>query len=132
MRRLVLALLGAALLATAPNTLWLVRSTAVVRSHSAVPLGLSIVVEDEGPRSTDLGTLSAGDARFLWVEARGEATLFVEVVHEGDRHRHCGEYVEAAMYHVEVVILAPDEVICHVELPLLDRLLLLDLLRAQL
>lgn len=132
MRVFLLALVGLALIAVVPNGLWLVRSTSFVRSHSVEPASVRIVVEDEQRRMTDLGTLVAGEARFLWIAARGEATFFVEVATAGAQRRHCSEYVQGTMYHVEVVIYAPDEVACRVELPLLDRLLLLDLLHAQL
>ncbi len=131
MRAFLLAVVVVALLAILPNGLWLARSTAVVRNQAAEPVSLAIVTEDEVRRAADLGTLAAGEARFLWLDAVGEATLFVEVGGSGEPTRHCAEYVEGAMYHVTVTVQASGAVTCRAELPFLDRLLLLELLRAQ-
>lgn len=131
MRAFLLAIAGAVLLIILANGLWLARSTAVVRNQGAEPVSLTIVLEDGQHRSTDIGTLGAGEAQFLWIPARGEATLYVAVDGEDGPDQHCGAYVEGAMYHVIITVRVPHEVMCRAVLPLLHRLLVLDLLRAQ-
>ncbi len=118
----------AAMLVIAPNTLWLARSSAVVRNIGNDAITLRIVIIDHTDRIVEAGELPPGASRFLWVDPVGEATLAVEVLDGDDWQRHCGEYVEAGMYRVEVLVRAPDSVTCRTELPLLNRLFLADYL----
>ena len=131
MRAFLLAVIAVVVLAVAPNGLWLARSTVVVRNQAAEPVDLTLVTEDEVRRRTELGTLAAGDVRFLWLAAQGEATLFLELGGGDAPGRHCGTYVEGAMYHVAVTVHAPGEVTCRTTLPFLRRLLVVELVRAR-
>lgn len=132
MRRKILWLLftaiTAALLVTAPNALWLARSSALVRISGSEAMTLRIVIIDATNRFVAAGMLAPGASRFLWIDPAGEATLAVEVRDGTAWRRHCGEYVEAGMYRVEITTRTPDDVTCATGLPLLNRLLILDLM----
>ena len=72
--------------------------------------------------------LAPGASRFLWIDPAGEATLVVELQDGSIWQRHCANYVELGMYRVEVTIRSATDVTCDTDLPLLDRLLVLDYL----
>ena len=131
MRKLALLILIAALAAlllVAPNALWLERSSALVDNNSADPVTLRVIISDDPDQEIELGTLAPGASRFLWIDPVGEATLAVELHDDAGWRRHCGEYVEAGMYRVEITVAAPDRVECKTELPLLNRLFIVDYL----
>ena len=118
----------AAMLAVAPNVLWLARSSVLVRNTGTDATTLRIVIINETDGIVEVGKLAPGASRFLWNDPVGEATLAVGVRNGGDWQRHCGEYIEAGMYRVEVLARSPDSVACRTELPLLNRLFLADYL----
>jgi hypothetical protein len=125
---ILFAVLIAALIVIAPNALWLSRSSALIHNNGAAAMTLRLVITGESDRFIEAGVLAPGTSRFLWIDPVGEATLAIEV-RDGDTwRRHCGEYIEAGMYRVEITARAPDEVTCRTELPFLDRLLVLDYL----
>ena len=131
MRKLALSVLTAAFLAlllVAPNALWLERSSAVIHNNSADPVILRVIISDDPDQEIELGTLAPGAARFLWIDPVGEATLTIELRDGAGWRRHCGEYVEAGMYRVEITVAAPDRVECKTGLPLLNRLFIVDYL----
>ena len=126
---IALAIFLAAILMVAPNALWLSRSSAVVHNVGAEALTLRLVLLDEATdRVIEVGELPPGASRFLWIDPAGEATLTVEVQDGGAWQRHCANYIEQGMYRVEVTVLSAAEVECDTDLPLLDRLLVLDYL----
>lgn len=125
---ILLAVLLTTLIVIAPNALWLTRSSALVRNSGATERTLRLVIVGEPDRFIEAGALAPGESRFLWIDLFGEATLAVEVKDSSAWQRHCTEYVKAGMYRVEVTAHAPDKVTCRTELPLLDRLLVLDYL----
>jgi len=126
---ILLAIVGLAVLVIAPNALWLSRSSALIHNTGDATMTLRLVIVGPPDRITDAGALAPGASRFQWIDLNGEATLAVEVRGSAGWQRHCVEYVEAGMYRVEVVARAPDDVACQTDLPLLDRLLILDYLQ---
>lgn len=124
MLRALLALAGLALVAAfivfAPNLIWLARSTARITNHSGRELR-NFRLELDG-RDVTFGLVAPGQSRFVFLPETGDATLLV-VYSVGTRQRTgCQEYVEASMFHVNVVI-GPDlEPRCAVNLPLTKRL----------
>ncbi|MHA1528272.1 MAG: hypothetical protein ACTSVG_04590 [Alphaproteobacteria bacterium] len=125
---MVLAAITAALLVLAPNALWLSRSSAKLRNIGAETMALRIILVGATERIIEVGALAPGTSRFAWIDPVGEATLAVEVQDSTGWRRHCGEYVEGAMYRVEIEARTPDDVSCTTELPPLNRLLVLDYL----
>ena len=125
---ILFAVVAATLLITAPNALWLARSSALVRNTGATAMTLRLVIIDQTDQVVEVGELAPGASRFLWIDPMGEATLAIEVRDGTAWRRHCGEYVEAGMYRVEITARTPDDVTCRTELPFLDRLLVLDYL----
>jgi hypothetical protein len=132
MRRTILwstlAVLLAALLAIAPNALWLSRSNAIIHNAGAEAITLRLVYMGQPDRVIATGEFAPGASRFLWLDPLGEATLVVDVEDGDGWRRHCANYIEQGMYRVEIVARGPDEVLCRTELPLLKRLLVLDFL----
>jgi hypothetical protein len=125
----LLAIVASAMLVIAPNALWLSRSSAIIHNTGEATMTLRLVIVGPPDRIIDAGELAPGTSRFQWIDLNGEATLTVEA-HDGvEWQRHCVEYVEAGMYRVEVAARAPDDVACQTDLPLLDRLLILDYLQ---
>ncbi len=96
---LALAALAVALLAAAPNLLWLSRSSLrvvnlgpnEVRDVRAVVCGQTLA----------LGDLAPGQARFRLLPRCGDASLEVRVGSGDTARETCRIYVEGAMYHVD-------------------------------
>jgi len=118
----------AAMLAVAPNALWLSRSSAIIHNTGTHPLTLRFAYFDQPERIIDIGTLPPGTSRFLWLDPIGEATLVIHVKDDAAWREHCANYIEQGMYRVEITARTPDDVTCSTELPFLDRLLIVDYL----
>jgi len=125
---MLLAAIMAPLLVVAPNGLWLSRSSAKLRNTGAEAMILRIVLVGATERIIEVGALAPGASRFVWIDPVGEAALSIEVRDGADWQRHCAEYVEEGMYRVAIVVRGPTEATCRTELPLLNRLLILDYL----
>jgi hypothetical protein len=124
-----LAVVVMLVLGIAPNGLWLSRSSTIAHNVGAQTLTLRLGLVDEATdRVIDLGELAPGAYRFMWIDPVGEATLVVEVQDGGTWQRHCADYVEDGMFRVEITARSPEDMTCSTDLPLLDRLLLIDLL----
>ncbi len=52
----------------------------------------------------------------------------IHVKDGADLREHCANYIEQGMYRVEVTAHSPTEIECDTDLPLFDRLLMLDYL----
>lgn len=117
-----------AIVTLAPNLFWAFHSSVLLRNTGADPLTLRLVLEDEPAQLLDLGTLAPGEAKFLWIDPIGEATLSVEIEDAGLWNRHCAAYVEEAMYRVEITLSSPSEAVCQTSLPLFERLLIREVL----
>jgi hypothetical protein len=104
----------------------LVWSTARVQNDSALVLSeVRLRVDDA---TVIIGELAPGQARFVRLPDRGDASLSVEFVSPGRRHAGCREYVEGDMYHVRITIGSTLDVACRTELGVLtSRLMLLEL-----
>jgi len=108
------------------RTLWLFRSTALLRNRSAVPLLDTRVTV--GATILPLGVIKAGVSRFFFLPRGGDATFSMTFTSSLGHRRLCQEYVEGDMYHVDVLI-GPDlEGECSTDLPLFSQLLLARLL----
>jgi hypothetical protein len=123
----VLALV--ALVVLTPNLLWVSRSSVALRNDGADPLTIRLVLADDPAQVVEAGALAPGQGRFMWIVPRGDATLMVEVQDGGLWNRHCATYVEEGMYRVEFKLRSPSEVACKVSFPILERLLIRDVLR---
>jgi hypothetical protein len=98
-------------------------STARVQNDSALTLlDVRLRVDDA---TVVIGELAPGQARFVRLPDRGDASLSVEFVSPGRRHAGCREYVEGDMYHVRITVSAALDVACRTELGLLTRRLML-------
>lgn len=126
--RMCMVVLLAAAVVVAPNLLWLGSSTVLLQNHGAEAVEIRLVVSDEPGGIVDIGRLDPGHSRFMFLEMRGEASLQVAIRRGGEWLEVCREYVEEAMYRVEVLVTAPDRVRCRVDLPIFDHLLVADLL----
>jgi hypothetical protein len=127
--RTTIVLLGGSCAAVllAPNALWLVRSTARVDNHTNLTLeSLQIQVDSAVTSAHDL---PGGSSRFLVLPDQGDATFSVQFRIGSVTHRGCRDYVEGDMYHVSVDIEPGPLVRCETTLPILSRLLALELLR---
>lgn len=125
---ILFALLMAALMVIAPNALWLSHSSAVVHNTGPQTLTLRFAYFDDTERIVEIGALAPGASRFLWLDPVGEATLVVQVKDGAGWRQHCANYIEPGMYRVEVTARTATEVNCDVDLPIFDRLLVLDYL----
>lgn len=123
----VLALV--ALVVLTPNLLWVSRSSVALRNDGADPLTIRLVLADDPAQVVEAGALAPGQGRFMWIVPRGDATLMVEIQDGGVWNRHCATYVEEGMYRVEIKLRSPSEVACKVSFPILERLLIRDVLR---
>jgi hypothetical protein len=125
---IALTIFIAVILLVAPNALWLSRSSAIIHNTGTHPLTLRFTYFDQPERIIDIGTLPPGTSRFLWLDPIGEATLVIHVKDGTDWREHCANYIEQGMYRVEVTAHSPTEIECDTDLPLFDRLLMLDYL----
>ena len=125
---IVFAFLVFAALAVAPNALWLSRSSAIVHNTGTGELTVRFAYFDDPERIVEIGTLSAGTSRFLWLDPIGEATLVIHIQDGTEWLEHCASYIEQGMYRVEVTARSPTQVECDTDLPIFDRLLILDYL----
>jgi hypothetical protein len=115
-------------IAVAPNALWLSRSSAVIHNTGYEPLTLRFAYFDDPERIVEIGVLQPGESRFQWVDVVGEASLVVHIKDGAEWREHCANYIENGMYRVEVTAHSPTQVECDVDLPIFDRLLILDYL----
>lgn len=122
------AVLLAVFLIAAPNALWLSRSSAIVHNAGPQALILRLAYLDDPERIVEVGELPPGASRFLWLDPVGEATLAVHVRDGAGWREHCANYIEQGMYRVAVTARSATDVECGTDLPLFDRLLVLDYL----
>ncbi len=102
-------------------------STARVENQSHIPIEQAVVVV-EGER-IPLGVLGPGEARFLRLPKRGDATLTIELTLDGKEHHFCSEYVEGDMYHVRVYVTDGPDASCETSLGIFHtRVMLLEML----
>jgi len=112
-----------------PNLFWVSWSSVALQNDGPEPLTVRLLLADDPPQQIDVGTLKPGEGRFLWIEPEGEATLSVEIEDAGLWNRHCAAYVEDSLYRVEIRLRSPSEVACKTSLPVLERLLIRDVMR---
>jgi len=112
-----------------PNLLWVSWSSVALQNDSSGPLTVRLVLTDDPVQVIDAGTLEPGQGKFMWIEPEGDATLAVEVEDAGLWNRHCAAYVEESLYRVEIRLRSPSEVACNTSLPVLERLLIRDVMR---
>ena len=125
MIRIIGVVIGLAVLVVLPNSIWLFRSTAVVTNATDnVITGVTATVDDS---VVVLGTLDAGESKFVFLPDSGDATLVVSCKSNGMSRTACHEYVEGTMYDVDIFITDP-EAVCRTYLPILDDLFVRHLL----
>lgn len=103
-----------------PNLMWLKHSTLRISNQGETPLKLAHV--QVGEEKLEFKSIEPGQTNFSLLPASTQGSLAVSVPPAHQLNSFCHSYVEAKMYHIDIVVQDGQVVGCHSSLPILSDL----------
>lgn len=101
-------------------------STARITNGEKYQIRSVIVHVDEIQK--DLGDLSPGESRFIFLPKSSDAAFKVSYLRGNNTISFCSEYVEGSMYHLDIDLKGLQDSRCLVSLPIVSELFVLKIM----